>query len=264
MKALLLRLAGPMQAWGTQSRFTDRDTQREPSKSGVIGLLGAALGLGRNPNEAHASGIMLRDLAGLEMAVRADREGVKLRDYHTVGGGSAPAWYLRLYNVKSYGVSKANASKPETAISLRYYLADASFLVALGGGEKILGAIAAALRDPVFPLFLGRKAFVPSEPVLYDPVNPLREGTSLREILEREPWRPAWPDQTYRSRSDCDPPDSGKLRIVLEVPSGEGSPRADTPRSFQKGYRRFAQRHVRTDYIPIPAPGESGEANHAE
>jgi CRISPR system Cascade subunit CasD len=39
MAVLLLRLAGPMQAWGTQSRFVNRDTELEPSKSGVIGLL---------------------------------------------------------------------------------------------------------------------------------------------------------------------------------------------------------------------------------
>ncbi len=44
MSVLLLRLAGPLQSWGTQSRFRVRDTGREPSKSGVIGLLCTALG----------------------------------------------------------------------------------------------------------------------------------------------------------------------------------------------------------------------------
>ena len=51
MNTLLLRLAGPMQSWGTQSRFTIRDTGYEPSKSGVIGLLCAALGKPRD--ESH-------------------------------------------------------------------------------------------------------------------------------------------------------------------------------------------------------------------
>ena len=48
MPVLLMRLAGPMQSWGTQSRFLHRDTGREPSKSGVIGVLCAALGRPRD------------------------------------------------------------------------------------------------------------------------------------------------------------------------------------------------------------------------
>ena len=42
MSTLLLRLAAPLQAWGTASKFERRRTQREPSKSGVIGMLAAA------------------------------------------------------------------------------------------------------------------------------------------------------------------------------------------------------------------------------
>ena len=60
MAVLLLRLAGPMQSWGTQSRFTHRDTDLEPSKSGVIGLLCAAMGKPRDDLTA------IKRLAGLE------------------------------------------------------------------------------------------------------------------------------------------------------------------------------------------------------
>ena len=75
MSVLLMRLSGPMQAWGVQSRFGVRDTTREPSKSGVVGLLAAALG---RPRYA-----AIDDLAALRMGVRVDREGTLLRDYHT-------------------------------------------------------------------------------------------------------------------------------------------------------------------------------------
>lgn len=51
MSTLLLRLAGPMQSWGTDSKFDVRRTQREPSKSGVIGLIAAALGIPRQDQE---------------------------------------------------------------------------------------------------------------------------------------------------------------------------------------------------------------------
>ena len=55
MSTLLLRLAGPMQSWGTDSKFDVRRTQREPSKSGVIGLVAAALGIPRQDRQALAS-----------------------------------------------------------------------------------------------------------------------------------------------------------------------------------------------------------------
>ena len=67
MTTLLLRLEGPMQSWGTQSRFRDRDTGLEPSKSGVIGLLCAALGRLREEP--------VGDLTGLRFGVRADKPG---------------------------------------------------------------------------------------------------------------------------------------------------------------------------------------------
>jgi len=49
----------------------------EPSKSGVVGLLCAALG---RPRAADGS-----DLAALRMGVRVDREGVLKVDYQTAG-----------------------------------------------------------------------------------------------------------------------------------------------------------------------------------
>ena len=74
---LLLRLAGPMQSWGTRSRFTERDTELEPSKSGVIGLICAALGRTRTES--------VDDLSQLRMGVRVDFQGTLSRDFHTAG-----------------------------------------------------------------------------------------------------------------------------------------------------------------------------------
>ena len=116
MSTLLMRLAGPMQSWGTQSRFTMRDTGREPSKSGVIGLLCAALGRGRAEP--------LDDLATLRMGVRVDSPGVMKLDYHTAGGGRLPGGH-------PYGVRRASGGSGDTVLSNRYYLADADFLVGI-------------------------------------------------------------------------------------------------------------------------------------
>ena len=77
MATLLLRLAAPLQAWGVDSKFEIRKTNREPTKSGVLGLLAAALGLRREDEEG------MRELGALRFAVRVDQEGGLLVDFHT-------------------------------------------------------------------------------------------------------------------------------------------------------------------------------------
>lgn len=143
MATLLLRLQGPMQSWGTTSRFDERDTQSEPSKSGVLGLICAALGRDRSEP--------VDDLAALRMGVRVDQEGVPMRDYQTATG------------VVIAATGKADLGR--TVVSPRYYLSDAVFLVGLEGERTLLERIHGALRRPVWPLALGRKSFVPSAPV---------------------------------------------------------------------------------------------------
>lgn len=82
LHVLLARLAGPLQSWGLSSRFDQRDTHLRPTKSGFIGLLAAAAGLSREEP--------ITPLDELRFAVRADRPGTPVEDYHTVGGGRYP------------------------------------------------------------------------------------------------------------------------------------------------------------------------------
>jgi CRISPR system Cascade subunit CasD len=212
MSVLLLRLAGSMQSWGTQSRFPVRDTGLEPSKSGVVGLLCAALGRPRTEP--------VDDLAGLRMAVRVDRQGWLARDYHTAQEDPGAAARSRI-----------------AIESDRYYLADADFLVGLEGDRSLLEALDAALRRPVWPLYLGRKAFVPGLPVAVpDPGDAIRDG-GLIEVLANFPW--------FARPKDGRPRE--KLRYVYEVPLGAGEPRQDVPLSFAQ--RTFAIRHVKVDFF---------------
>jgi CRISPR system Cascade subunit CasD len=140
MPVLLMQLAGPMQSWGTRSRFSIRDTEREPSKSGVVGLLCAALGVDRDDDCG------LRPLAAMRMGVRVDRDGVLAKDFHTAGGGSVPG-------VKTYGVAKAGGGTPDTVTSTRYYLADAEFIVALESSDReLLATCDAAAVCPIRPI----------------------------------------------------------------------------------------------------------------
>ncbi len=75
MTVLLLKLAGPLQSWGSESRFTERGTRHEPTKSGAIGLFAAALGRRRTDS--------VDDLASLEFGVRIDQPGSFEGDFQT-------------------------------------------------------------------------------------------------------------------------------------------------------------------------------------
>jgi len=225
MAVLLLRLCGPIQSWGTQSRFTNRDTDLEPSKSGVIGLLCAALGKPRDES--------LGELANLKMGVRVDREGTVKKDFHTAGG-----WHLK--KDADYGVPTANAKDKKTVISHRYYLADACFLVALQGDDGLLKKLDARLQDPVWQLFLGRKSFLPGLPVW------LKNGLRFHQSDVKE----ALVDYPYL----CFSANSGhlpeKLRLEIETDYGVGERvKHDQPISFENANRRFGLRYVTTDWI---------------
>jgi CRISPR system Cascade subunit CasD len=130
-----------MQSWGISSHFTSRDTTREPTKSGVIGLICAALG---RPRDADIS-----DLAELKMGVRVDREGILQKDFHVA---------------QDIMLAIGKGTK-DTEISDRYYLSDAVFLVGLEGRLVLLEEIQSALKSPYWTLYLGRKAFPPGKPI---------------------------------------------------------------------------------------------------
>jgi len=226
MSVLLLRLSGPMQSWGLNSHFTERDTAREPTKSGVIGLLCAALGKPRQ--ERAGDGFpALADLAAPRMGVRVDKEATVRRDFHTAGGGK---WLDG-----DYGVAKASGAKGETVISNRHYLADAVFLVGLEGDGVLLATLDHALAHPVWPLFLGRKSFVPGEPIWLK--DGLLAAKSLEESLRSFPCLLAG-----RALAKEPPP----VRFVMECRAGEeGETRQDVPLSFQLGARSHGVRRVR-------------------
>lgn len=226
---LLLRLAGPMQSWGTQSRFTIRDTGREPSKSGVVGLLCAALG---RPRAAPVD-----DLAALRMGVRVDREGTLAVDYHTAGGTHRVG--------DRYGVAMVEGKAPRPVESHRYYLADADFLVGLEGDIGLLTALNRAVQEPVWQLFLGRKAFVPALPIAIPDGRGLRAGVPLLEALKTHPWDARAPETRRTQRPE-------RLRLVIETTDpGGGEAHYDEPVGAAFRDRRFALRYVTTTFVDL-------------
>ena len=227
MATLLLRLAGPMQSWGTTSRFDERDSQLEPSKSGVLGLLCAALGRDRAEP--------LDDLAALRMGVRVDREGLLMRDYQT-----------------ATGVLIAADAKPDirrTVVSPRYYLADAAFLVGLEGSDTaLLAACQTALQAPCWPLALGRKSYLPSLPVWLDQGAAIQSGALASTLAAQARIAPG------RAEHRNQP-----VRLLLEHPS-TGALRHDQP-TAPFAARRFGPRFVQSgvlDHVPDAIAAEPG------
>ena len=145
---LILRLEGAMQSWGENAKWDFRDSSSMPTKSGVVGLLGCALGLERN------SEVLVELAQSITLAVRADRPGVKFVDFHTVQGDPL---------IAATGKPKTTGN---TVLSPHGYLQDACFTVFLETSEEWGGRIVAALEDPKWCMYLGRKNCVPSRPVL--------------------------------------------------------------------------------------------------
>ncbi len=229
MSTLVLRLEGPLQAWSTQGKLGIRDTEREPTKSGVLGLVGAALGMSRDDDET------LAHLAALSMAVRVDQPGSLLRDYHTAGGGRFREYSDRGKKFHVHGAGSV-------VLSERYYLQDASFVAALGGDDVLVERIGAALRAPRWPIFLGRRSCPPSRPVFEAmvacPVADAVRGAAVNERVKTD-----------------------SLRLAIEAtPESGGEPRYDVPLSFKEGERRYTVRYVRTEWLPLVGPAKEVHA----
>lgn len=236
MPVLFLRFDAPMQSWGTQSRFARRDTGTEPTKSGVVGLLASALGIARDDDQSVAQ------LARLRMGVRVDREGTVEEDFHTV-----------------QDVPNTIGENHRGVISRRYYLADALFLVALEApDEDTLRRLHHALQHPKWPLYLGRKAFVPARPIVASTnTEPAAiNNQSMEEALATHPWLETQPGVLRQARNAAQTDSTMWLRTVTDADPTDFDIelRHDHPLSFQQQDRRYTPRAVRVELMRL-TPG---------
>ena len=168
---LILRLQGVMQSWGGHTYEDYRPSMLFPTRSALVGLLAACLGIDRNDCERQK--VLSQSFS---CAVRADERGFsvrKLTDFHTV-----------LEARKVDGTPNKNP-----VVSRREYLCDASFTVSLYLKESPLYTVDVLIRHlqkPVYTPFLGRRSCPLGVPLFYSTV----EGVSLLEALGKvEPYR---------------------------------------------------------------------------
>ena len=242
---LVLRLAGPLQSWGSRSQHNRRETDLLPSKAGVIGLLAAADGRRRNDP--------IEDLLQISLGVRVDQPGSLLRDFHTVSDlANAP---LLSAAVNEKGVQKPTSPKKFTHVTQRYYLQDACFVAALQGSADFVLHLTQAMCRPAFPLALGRRSCVPSQPLVVrnDAEESLVWQGDLLEVLSKVPWQA---NAFYQKKRGNQQP--VRLPIMYDNPTGEDT-RADVPVSFEPDQRNFASRRVSTGWVDAIWPVGSSE-----
>lgn len=200
---MLLRLGAPLQSWGSESVYDNRETDYMPTKSGVVGMLAAALGRKRD--------VSLDDLAELEFGVRVDQQGIRLNDFQITQMGG-----------------KLNAN-----LSNRVYLSDAIFLVGLASEDVcFLEELEHALTHPQFTVFLGRRSCPPTQPLVLG----IRDGTLYQSLFEEEWLAPEWRKHALFHFSD-----KLHLRIVVDDTQGR-TIKKDVPISFSPFGRKYKYR----------------------
>ncbi|MEU3181395.1 type I-E CRISPR-associated protein Cas5/CasD [Streptomyces albidoflavus] len=256
---ILLRLTGPLQSWGENSHYNYRDTAAFPTRSGLIGLLAAALGRPRH----HP----LDDLAPLSVTVRADRPGKPMRDFQTVGGGRPR--HLTVTTADG-GKRKENAA---TLTTDRWYLTDAAFTVALTHHDAtpLPPAWAHALAAPRWPLYLGRRSCPPEGPLLLGTSDhALHDLVHLPLALPVARTRRSLPHQRHPAddpRQNIEFLSDRPLHSLPTPPGHQPSPDAgrihshvtDDPLSFHPDHRTYRSRPLYRLHLTLPTRQNGGQ-----
>lgn len=212
-RTLLLTLAGPQQAWGTRSRFATRGTERAPTRSGVLGLLAAALGMDRTDP--------LDRFASVRFGVRIDSPGRVERDFQT---------------------ARSLDGTRSMPLSQRYFLSDAVFVAGLESDDHaFIDEMVGAVRQPSYPLYLGRRAFPPAGPIRHSTVD-----TDVRSALRTHPWQ-----ATPFARKNA----PASLDVLVDALPGESIDLSveDDPVSFDPRRRRHEWRDIHV--LSVTPPG---------
>ncbi len=171
----LMELYGPMASWGEIAVGEIRATATRPSRSAIIGLISAALGIERDDQDT-----LQLMVDAYRFAVQVDNQGTLIRDFHT--------WQVpkRKRGVKwETRKEELEADEIGTGLSRRDYCCDAVYLVCLwsvvDSPPFTLNAIKQAVERPRYVLYLGRKSCPPGLPVTVNIVS----AESVREAFAR-------------------------------------------------------------------------------
>lgn len=216
---LALYFDAPLQSWGYASKFDRRTSLAHPTRSGVIGLLCAALGVDRT--DTHG----LARLDALTVTVYAFTMGGRLTDYHTIGGGYDPATQSGSICTTGEGKVRQKNGQSIAVITYREYLEGSRFGAVVSADATLVDELAAAVRNPVWGVWLGRKACIPAARVF--------EGIHAAE------------EEALASLCRAAGVESA-MRVVREAATfADGNDTVmDRPLDFSPNGRRFAPRRI--------------------
>ena len=241
-KTLICQLYGPMQSWGTSSRFEVRATDKYPSKSGIGGFVGAAKGISKDP-------VFFAKFNALKFGVRIDWPGEELMsDYQIVAGDPYASIIVKKksgkYAKEYVSFYKKLPSKQRGPIHVRNglqthreYLVNAFFTIGLQGDEDFLLEIAEAIKNPCWFLYLGRKSCP-----LGMPVVPTMVEADLTTALTNYP--------TYEHPRL--PFESELMRMVIDDPAGTEIKNDVRIGGEVNDKKKYAPRFVKHLSCPIP------------
>lgn len=159
---LIIHLDGPMQAWGTHTYEDFRPSNLFPTRSGLLGLLGACMGIDREDRDG-----MEQLAASVEFAVRIDKSVLRMEDDRT--SLKSHLKFPDYHTVRDARRANRSPREGETIQSRREYLYDAAFTVAIGAKRQtieMLDRIEPYLRAPRYTPVLGRRSCPIARPLL--------------------------------------------------------------------------------------------------
>ena len=255
---VVMLLTAPLQSWGGPAPGVyERPTDTMPSLSGVVGIIANALGRRRaEPIEDIA--------AGAELAVRADRPGSLLHDFHTIG---TPGRYAL--------ASDSGGQLRNPVPTDRYYLSDAAFLAIYTPPPDGLPAadVLAALVSPARPLYLGRRSCPPAERIGVTVSTGERSAEDIlheTKLLCEPPRRPflrTLSDADYYESVDDDGGATVSVLVEMNAPLGSdplrASVRKDAPATFDPRRLYHLDRRVITKTLRFPVSACVGRGREA-
>ncbi|EMK25491.1 type I-E CRISPR-associated protein Cas5/CasD [Leptospira kirschneri] len=238
MKYLVLRLESYFMSYGEGDYWDVRGTGAFPTKSSILGILSACKGLDWT-NEQHAQEIVAIG-ESLSLSVREDSKCMIQRDYHTI-----------LDTLKADGKLNPNAVQ-----SYRNYLMDGSFTALLSFSHfNLYETVKSSLLNPVWPIFLGRKACAPTLPIYW---NEEIEGENSKSIFEKLETIPQTKQRILSIRPKRNPWTQGKIEKQQLPCITEENLEIDSKKSLIRDavvnptLRVFSQREVYKFYVEGP------------
>ena len=197
MQALAFYIDAPLQSWGSASKFQHRETNRFPTKSAIVGLIAAAMGIDKHSDNEAAK---LAPIVNLKLTVvrleKKAKPSSRFTDFHTVGGGYDKKKLWEKMSIPH----KASGAPFGAVITRRTYLTDARFIALLEGDLEVLTQIETALKDPKWGIWFGRKTCIPASPL--SPIIKDSKETVLEAMLDFLPGKSPAPLETFEYQEE--------------------------------------------------------------